>query len=29
LELGASRGDLGLPRRRDGARPRQVFARPA
>jgi hypothetical protein len=26
-ELGASRDDLGLPRRRDGARPRQVFAR--
>jgi hypothetical protein len=25
LELGTSRGDLGLPRRRYGARPRQVF----
>jgi hypothetical protein len=29
LELGASRGDFGLPHHRDGARPRQVFARPA
>jgi hypothetical protein len=29
LELGASRGDLGLPRRRNRARRRQVFARPA
>jgi hypothetical protein len=28
LELGTSRGDLGLPRRRDGARPRQIFLRP-
>jgi hypothetical protein len=28
LELGASRGDLGLPHRRDGVRPRQVFDAP-
>jgi hypothetical protein len=29
LELGAGDGDLGLPRRRYGARPRQVLAGPA
>jgi hypothetical protein len=29
LELGAGGGDLGLPRRRDGAHPRQVLASPA
>jgi hypothetical protein len=28
LELGASRGDLGLPHRRDGVRPHQVFDAP-